>query len=717
MNVEHTRMRSLAKDFALNTNQSLFLTGKAGTGKTTLLKEILNETDKQCLIAAPTGVAAINAGGMTLHSLFLLPLRAFIPEVNPTFNPDVFCDPSSLVKNQKFRRDKLDLFLQLDMLIIDEISMVRVDLLEMIDHTLRRVRKNASPFGGVQILAIGDLYQLSPVVRHDVERPLSNYYQGFYFISSPAWQKASAITIELDKVYRQEDGHFVNLLNAIRNGQRDQAVIDELNLRYSPNNIPSEIITLTTHVRQASEINNEKLGALDSSIQKFSAEVNGKFPESSYPVEEVITLKEGAQVMFIRNHPEGLYYNGKIGVITQIKTNSIIVKALDDNQSIVVDMVEWTNSKYEVDETTDKIVKNEIGSFTQYPLRLAWAVTVHKSQGLTFDRVALDVSKTFAAGQLYVALSRCRSVEGLYLLSKINANNVITNPQIVEYYRNKLTEEELEPKLQLAKVDYNQHQILKSFKTAALLSYLDPWQEILGEKDIMGKGNCQKLIFDIRNKLTELENVSTKFHSQLKTIFESQHDHTELLLDRIRKAIHYFAEQLHTDVYKPLVKHGLEYSIKKNTKKYVSTVGTMETAVAKKISNLYDLNYLDKPVFTADKIYLPNAVSKAKKGKQPKGSTTEITFKLHKVGKSVNLIAKERGLAVSTIESHMAQLIAAQKVSIFDLMDSKKVEKALAVAQSYPDLSLTDLIKKVPFNIGFGKLRWVVNYRNILDSE
>jgi len=717
LDVEHTRMRTLAKAFALNTNQSLFLTGKAGTGKTTLLKEILNETDKQCLIAAPTGVAAINAGGVTLHSLFLLPLRAFIPEVNPTLNPDVFCDPSSLVKHQKFRRDKLDLFLQLDMLIIDEISMVRVDLLEMIDHTLRRVRKNASPFGGVQILAIGDLYQLSPVVRHDVERPLSNYYRGFYFISSPAWQKASAITIELDKVYRQEDGHFVNLLNAIRNGQRDQAVIDELNQRYSPNNIPDEIITLTTHVKQAAAINDEKLGALGSSIQKFSAEVNGKFPESSYPVEEVVSLKEGAQVMFIRNHPEGLYYNGKIGVIAHIKTNSITVKALDDNQSIIVDMVEWTNSKYEVDETTDKIVKNEIGSFTQYPLRLAWAVTVHKSQGLTFDKVALDVSKTFAAGQLYVALSRCRSIEGLYLLSKINANNVITNPQIVDYYRNKLTEEELEPKLQLAKVVYNQHQILKSFKTAGLLTYLDPWQEILEEKDIMGKGNCRKLIFDIRNKLTELEHVSMKFHLQLRTIFESQHDHTELLLDRMRKAIQYFTEQLHSDIYKPLVKHGLEYSVKKNAKAYVSTVNSMEQAVAKQITKLYDIKYLDREIYIDQKTFLPKSSTKIKKGKERKGSSIEITYNMHKEGKSVNLIARERGLAISTIESHMAQLIADQKVSIYDLMDSKKVEKALAVAQSYPDLNLTDLIKKVPFNIGFGKLRWVVNYRNILDSE
>ena len=302
-------MRELAKQFTLNTNQNLFLTGKAGTGKTTLLKEILKETDKQCLVAAPTGVAAINAGGVTLHSLFLLPLRAFIPETNPTLNPDVFCDATDLVKNQKFRRDKLDLFLQLEMLVIDEISMVRVDLLEAIDYTLRRVRKNSQPFGGVQILAIGDLYQLPPVVRHDVEGPLSNYYSGFYFFGSPAWQKSKSVTIELDRIYRQEDKEFIGLLNAIRNGKRDQSVLDKLNERYSPDNIPEEVITLTTHVRQATEINQSKLGALNSDIIKFSADINGKFPENSYPVGETIELKEGAQVMFIRNHPDGLYYN------------------------------------------------------------------------------------------------------------------------------------------------------------------------------------------------------------------------------------------------------------------------------------------------------------------------------------------------------------------------------------------------------------------------
>ncbi len=716
MEVESTRMRELAKQFALNTNQNLFLTGKAGTGKTTLLKEILKETDKQCLVAAPTGVAAINAGGVTLHSLFLLPLRAFIPEPNPTLNPDVFCDASDLVKNQKFRRDKLDLFLQLEMLVIDEISMVRVDLLEAIDYTLRRVRKNAQPFGGVQIMAIGDLYQLPPVVKNDVEGPLSNYYKGFYFFGSPAWQRSQSVTIELDRVYRQEDEEFIDLLNAIRNGIKDHSVIDKINERYSPSNIPEEVITLTTHVRQATEINQSKLGALNTDIIKFSADINGKFPENSYPVGETIELKKGAQVMFVRNHPDGLYFNGKIGIISKISESSITVKTLDDNQSILVEMVEWTIFRYELDESTDKIIKNEVGSFTQYPLRLAWAVTVHKSQGLTFDRVVLDLERTFAAGQLYVALSRCRSLDGMYLLSEIKTQNIITDLQVISFYSNKLQVPQLTSLLEAARIEYEQYQIIKSFNVAGLLTYLDPWQEILKEKEIMSKGNCQKLIFDIRNKLTALENVATKFHAQLKQIFDSKHDHQDLLLDRLQKAIEYYTEQLHNDVYKPLVKHGLEYSIKKNTKAYVSTVGNMEIAVAKQIKNLYHIKFLDKEVYESEKTYLTNTTSANKKKRQPKGNTVEITLEMHKEGKSLNLIAKERGLAVSTIESHMAQLITAQKVSVYDLMDSKKVEKALAVAQSYPDLNLTDLIKKVPFKIGFGKLRWIVNYRNILES-
>ena len=409
--IEENRERELAKQFALKTNRSLFLTGKAGTGKTTLLKEILDETDKNYLVAAPTGVAAINAGGVTLHSLFLFPFQAIIPELNPELSVDLFCNYNGLTKHQKFNRAKLDVFLELELLVIDEISMVRVDLMDAIDVTLRRVRRNPLPFGGVQLLVIGDLYQLSPVVRQNVQHGLALYYSSPYFFDARAWKQVSALTIELKKVYRQEDQTFIDILNAVRNGDRDEAIVSKLNSRYNVDYDADNVITLTTHNRQANSINEEALAELDTKYVNLTARISGKFSENAYPTPEVINLKEGAQVMFIRNHPEGLYYNGKLGVITLISTTLMKIKGLDDDKTIIVEPVEWKNIRYELDSATDKIVANDIGSFKQYPLRLAWAVTVHKSQGLTFDKLILDVEKTFAAGQLYVALSRCRSLE------------------------------------------------------------------------------------------------------------------------------------------------------------------------------------------------------------------------------------------------------------------------------------------------------------------
>jgi len=353
--------RDIAKDFILNTNRNIFLTGKAGTGKTTLLKEILEETDKNYIVTAPTGVAAINAGGVTLHSLFLFPFKSYIPYRDKGHSPERYYDSYELAKHQKFNREKLDLLLALDLLIIDEISMVRADLLDAIDQSLRRVRKNGLPFGGVQMLVIGDLFQLSPIVKEQDRYILSNYYEGFYFYDSLTWKQANPISVELKKVYRQKERSFIEILNSIRAGKKDEQAISQLNKNYDPNPDFTDTITLTTHNNKADSINQSELEKIDSDEVDLHAVVSGRFPENAYPAGEQITLKVGARVMFIRNHSEELYFNGKTGTVTKIEDDLITVKS-DDGHKILVEPVDWKNLKYSIDIEDGKIIQEELGS-------------------------------------------------------------------------------------------------------------------------------------------------------------------------------------------------------------------------------------------------------------------------------------------------------------------------------------------------------------------
>jgi len=368
----------IAEQFVLNTGKNIFLTGKAGTGKTTFLHNIVKQSKKQTMVVAPTGVAAINAGGMTIHSVFQLPLTAFVPQQNSGLDPTNFTDWTNLRTLHNMRKEKINLIKELDLLIIDEISMVRADLLDAIDFSLKKYRRNNLPFGGVQILAIGDLFQLAPVIKDHIWFTLKNYYNSIYFFSSLAWKNANALTIELKKIYRQKDEHFVNLLNNVRWGKHTPKDIATLNENYNPHADKTNVITLTTHNYKANNINTTEINKLKSPTFIFRADVTGKFNESAYPTDAELSFKTGSQVMFIRNDAEGAYYNGKTGTITNINNGTITVKDDDENE-IKVGQIEWLNSKYSVDKETQKIKKEDIGSFRHVPLKLAWAVTVHKS--------------------------------------------------------------------------------------------------------------------------------------------------------------------------------------------------------------------------------------------------------------------------------------------------------------------------------------------------
>lgn len=427
---------SLAWQFIEGTGTHLFLTGKAGTGKTTFLRRLKTESPKRMIVLAPTGIAAINAGGVTIHSFFQLPFAPYIPESS-------FTAQGNAQYRFRFGKEKISIMRSIDLLVIDEISMVRADLLDAVDAVLRRFRNREKPFGGVQLLMIGDLQQLAPVVKDEEWQLLGKYYDTPYFFSSKALQQTTYCTIELKTVYRQNDGTFLELLNSIRENRCDTRVLEALNLRCIPNFDPprdAQYIRLVTHNYQAKRINEHKLALLPGTVQAFKAKVEGKFPEYAYPTDETLELKRGAQVMFVKNDSSGehRYYNGMIGEVTALSPSVVEVRAKGSEKPIVVQEEEWANARYVLDEESKEITETIDGTFKQIPLKLAWAITIHKSQGLTFERAIIDASASFAHGQTYVALSRCKTLDGLVLSAPLTAEAIISDSQVETFTREAL---------------------------------------------------------------------------------------------------------------------------------------------------------------------------------------------------------------------------------------------------------------------------------------
>ncbi|MBL7929406.1 MAG: AAA family ATPase, partial [Bacteroidia bacterium] len=454
----------LAENFALHTDENMFITGNAGTGKTTLLKKIVDNSFKNTLVAAPTGVAAINAGGVTLHSLFQLPVTSFIP-ADDACNPAVFTNRYMLLRHLKLSKEKITLLRELEQLIIDEASMVRSDVLDAVDFVLRAVRKNKHPFGGVQVVMIGDLHQLPPVMKDHEWETLQQFYQSPYFFDSLIWQDANPVYIELMEIFRQRDERFIRLLNNIRNREPDEDDFKLLTQRYRPHDeTENHFILLTTHNYKADQVNLEKLNKTDGKLFSYLAEVKEDFPEHLFPCEKKLTLKQGARVMFMKNDTmEGQYYNGLTGTVTHLNEKEVVVTT-DDGKELNVKKYTWENIKYMTNGETGKIHKEPAGTFRQYPLRLAWAVTIHKSQGLTFDKVMVDAGKSFAPGQVYVALSRCRSLEGIVLLSKITSEVLFSDSRVLEFSSYSKNNAALQSRLEDARTQYSVRQLSLIFR-------------------------------------------------------------------------------------------------------------------------------------------------------------------------------------------------------------------------------------------------------------
>ena len=544
-----------AWDFVENTGRSIFLTGKAGTGKTTFLKTIMEHSRKRPIVVAPTGVAAINAGGVTIHSFFQLPFSPYVPGAKVESKFD-------------FGKEKRKIIASSDLLIIDEISMVRADLLDAIDAVLRRFREHGQPFGGMQLLMIGDLAQLTPVVTPEDERMLKPYYDTPYFFGSKALQQIDYVTIQLTHVYRQQDESFIALLNEIREGHPSAEALSKLNSRSltpgpSPKGEGSGYIRLTTHNNLANFYNESELQKLPGRSYQYRAEVKGTFPEYSYPTAETLVLKEGAQVMFVKNDPSGEhnYYNGRIGRVMEASENRLTVYCEGDAEAIEVEPLEWENMRYTLNEQTREIESEVQGTFKQLPLRLAWAITIHKSQGLTFDRAIIDANQSFAPGQVYVALSRCRTLEGLVLASPLEPRAVINDERVDSYISQQEYQAERSiQQLPMLKQEYERYLLMQLFDFRAVIDLQESMVRIFAEFFYHSHASLKQLhdqtLLDLRQRVLE---VAVKWQQKIQTMpIESLRDAD--FLDRVKRSAEYFADQLRDILTKPI-----ELSVKVET--------------------------------------------------------------------------------------------------------------------------------------------------------
>lgn len=534
-----TSIYDIATEFISFTECPVFITGKAGSGKTTLLRNIQKSTPKQVAIVAPTGVAAINAGGVTIHSFFQLPLSPFIPTPEGC---------RKLISHQRMNDRRRKILRNIELLVIDEVSMVRADIIDAIDTILRHYRsRRDEPFGGVQVVYIGDLYQLSPVCVDDEWALLRNYYQSPYFFSSDAVRNNPPFYIELDKIFRQSNLHFVNLLNQVRNNTLTQDDLLLLGKRYIPGFKPKNeegYITLTTHNSSADSINNREIGLIDAPTFSFKAEIKGEFPEKSYPAEALLQLKCGAKVMFSANdqvRPQR-YYNGKLGVVSKLTDREIWVTCEGEDEPIHVERNEWENNTYQINKETNTIEEKLLGSFVQYPLRLAWAITIHKSQGLTFDKVVIDAAAAFAAGQVYVALSRCRSLDGIVLTSQINPDSLFVNRDIVSYCNARLSTVELQQQLDIFKSLYSINLIIKFFDLEELMTRVfEFYNYIIPVLPDFNK-EADSFVSSLKSQTEEFYGVAKTFVRQLKSFTPGKDD--TLISRRIKAASGYYAAKL-----------------------------------------------------------------------------------------------------------------------------------------------------------------------------
>jgi uncharacterized protein YpbB len=742
------------EQFINQTNQSVFLTGKAGTGKTTLLRKIIESTHKNAVIVAPTGIAALNAGGVTIHSFFQLPFSGFIPEfgIKPSFTESVkFETKDTLMRHFAMNKTRQKIIRNVELLIIDEVSMLRADLLDAMDWTLRNVRRIHEPFGGVQVLFIGDLLQLPPVVKQEEWQVLRSYYDGVFFFHAKVLKEIQPLYIELTTIYRQQDQDFIQVLNHLRNNQITAYDLEVLN-KYVREDFDSSqhegFITLTTHNAKADEINAKALLALKEKKCNYDAEITGEYPKHLFPIEERLELKVGAQVMFVKNDLsfDKHYFNGKMGKVKSLSDHEITVEFPEEKKSIVVEKFEWNNIRYALNDSTGEIKEEVLGTFVHYPLKLAWAITVHKSQGLTFDKAVLDVSDVFAPGQAYVALSRLRSLDGLVLLKPMRMNGLSNDQQVVAFSQNKAEEELLPVYLEQSTKNYLIGMLKQAFDWYDLGS---KWGSHESSYHLVGlkseKGKNKSWIAMQNQVIQSTMDPSRKFCRQLDQMLHAPKLDFSFLNERVKAAYHYFFKSLDDVLSSNLRKIG-ELSRVRKTKQYAEELEELDEVLTETIIRLKKARLLMEAVATGkeitktvvwnseiaqyklgkiaavkqelkqvpsllddpdevDDVIFTKSSKKESAAKKEKKSTYEVTLELLEQGKDVEEISRIRQLSNQTISNHFAYLIRSEKIELSDVMSQKRIQELASMFDGYEGTSLSPLKEKLGNKVTWEELK------------
>ena len=737
--------------FINQTQRSIFLTGKAGTGKTTLLRQIIETTHKNTVVVAPTGIAALNAGGVTIHSMFQLPFGGFIPafNVDSQFTDRVkFESKDTLRRHFRMNGVKKAVIRNMELLVIDEVSMLRADLLDAIDFMMQTVRKKSTPFGGVQVLYIGDLLQLPPVIRDEEWSTLRQYYKGKFFFHSHVVQQNPPLYIELSKIFRQNDETFISVLNNLRNNTITTQDVEVLNQYVQPNfdlKANKGYITLTTHNAKADTMNAKALEDLEGKLVNYKPEITGDFPDKMFPLDPVLQLKIGAQVMFVKNDLsfEKNYFNGKMGVIQSLSAHEIRVHFPEENKTIEVEKYEWQNIRYKVDELTKEIEEEVLGTFVHYPIKLAWAITVHKSQGLTFDKAAIDVSQVFMPGQAYVALSRLRSLNGLILLSPLRMNGISNDEEVMEYAQNKATDELLKNSLHFETKNFIHNYLINSFEWHDLAQeWRNHKYSYNGDTDSALKSKHSIWADKQFQAMDGMLAPSQKFIHQLNKIFNTETVDLIHVSQRIEAAFNYFLAPMDELVFEILWKiEEVKRTQKAKTlfeelkileelqskavlrlmkaKLLIETVVAGEAISKEKLTSNDIKNYLSRKTnaiqsqfkethvtLIEDEADANRYTSKKKTDKkEPKKSTVQETYDLWLQKNTIKEISAIRKLTQETILSHLTKLIHAKTITINDVLPEDKIQELTEVFHGYKEESVSPLKEKYGEKFSWEELR------------
>ena len=744
MHLQQTDKLETAARFISSTNSHLFLTGKAGTGKTTFLRKLASETHKSHLVVAPTGIAALNAEGVTIHSQFLLPFGSFIPEREAAGNfssAAYFYTKHTLTRQHTLNSLRRKVLRATDLLIIDEVSMLRADILDAIDFRMRSAKGDYTrSFGGAQVLMIGDLHQLPPIVN-DREWPvLQNYYRSMHFFEALAFKEEKMVYIELDRIFRQSDVNFIQILNRLRNNMSTTEDIATLNSHYcSEEEIESkqDIITLATHNHIADGINRKRLNALTTPSSFFEADITGDFPEKLYPLPLQIELKEGAQVMFIRNDSseEKSYVNGKLARVDRIANNEVVVQMSGSRQAYTLKKEKWDNKKYTLNEESKEVDEEVTGSFEQYPVKLAWAVTVHKSQGLTFEKAIIDVGQAFSPGQVYVALSRLQSLDGLILRTRINTSSISTDSDVLAFSGNMEQQAPLQEMLHEKQQIFLKQMLTATYDFSLLIRQLENLQNFKADKMEFADETMQKAMAYLLKRLRDEEKNTLTFRRQLQSLIRE--DKRDVLLERITKGSVYFGTFMEENLKQVLI-HLAEVERLTRTKTYRNALSEIDQQIMIAMARMEEAAHIadsiisDRSIHKSDtnhseliarrselwelaqkaaednpKFSSGKSGRKRKKGaKLETGETYRITYALIKEGKSIKEIASMRKLATSTIEAHAARGIGDGTMDILSVLSEDQVQEIAAILKKSSD-SLSVLHRSQNGKYSHGVLRMV----------